>query len=184
MANQNDRTNKQDQREGTGQQNRRGAQNKKRNNQNQGNNDNQQTETGVAEESSEGALDEDNRVAIDNQIGRSERRSLRFQRAAFQKATRAPTHIGATCGCHLRRDRQASRSQYDPHVNLSYYKDRTREWISVSNATVTRDRRRPVSCQRQIGRCGFRTGGSAGTPDIHAWCDRRRCSTCGVPGGG
>jgi general stress protein 26 len=29
----------------------------------------------------------------------------------------------------------------DPHVNLSYYKDRTREWISVSGlATVTRDR--------------------------------------------
>lgn len=29
----------------------------------------------------------------------------------------------------------------DPHVNLSYYKDRTREWVSVSGlATVTRDR--------------------------------------------
>jgi general stress protein 26 len=29
----------------------------------------------------------------------------------------------------------------DPHVNLSYYKDRTREWISVSGlATLTRDR--------------------------------------------
>ena len=29
----------------------------------------------------------------------------------------------------------------DAHVNLSYYKDRTREWISVSGiATVTRDR--------------------------------------------
>ena len=29
----------------------------------------------------------------------------------------------------------------DPHVNLSYYKDRTREWISVSGTvTVTRDR--------------------------------------------
>jgi general stress protein 26 len=31
----------------------------------------------------------------------------------------------------------------DPHVNLSYYKDRTREWISVSGiATVTRDRQK------------------------------------------
>lgn len=30
---------------------------------------------------------------------------------------------------------------HDPHVNLSYYKDRTREWISVSGiASVTRDR--------------------------------------------
>jgi PPOX class probable F420-dependent enzyme len=29
----------------------------------------------------------------------------------------------------------------DPHVNLSYYKDRTREWVSVSGtATITRDR--------------------------------------------
>jgi general stress protein 26 len=29
----------------------------------------------------------------------------------------------------------------DPHVNLSYYKDRTREWISVSGiATITRER--------------------------------------------
>ena len=30
---------------------------------------------------------------------------------------------------------------FDPHINLSYYKDRTREWISVSGtATLTRDR--------------------------------------------
>ena len=29
----------------------------------------------------------------------------------------------------------------DPHLNLSYYKDRTREWISVSGlATISRDR--------------------------------------------
>ena len=29
----------------------------------------------------------------------------------------------------------------DPHVNLSYYKDRTREWVSVSGtATLTQDR--------------------------------------------
>ena len=33
--------------------------------------------------------------------------------------------------------------EFDPHVNLSYYKDRTREWISVSGiATVTRDRQK------------------------------------------
>lgn len=31
--------------------------------------------------------------------------------------------------------------QADPHVNLAYYKDRTREWISVSGlATLSRDR--------------------------------------------
>ena len=29
----------------------------------------------------------------------------------------------------------------DPHVNLAYYKDRTREWVSVSGiATLSRDR--------------------------------------------
>ena len=31
----------------------------------------------------------------------------------------------------------------DPHVNLSYYKDRTREWVSVSGlASVSRDRQK------------------------------------------
>ena len=31
----------------------------------------------------------------------------------------------------------------DPHVNLSFYKDRTREWISVSGiATISRDRQK------------------------------------------
>ena len=31
----------------------------------------------------------------------------------------------------------------DPHINLSYYKDRTREWISVSGvATISRDRQK------------------------------------------
>ena len=30
---------------------------------------------------------------------------------------------------------------YDPHVNVSYYKDRTREWVSVAGiATISRDR--------------------------------------------
>ncbi len=32
--------------------------------------------------------------------------------------------------------------EHDPHVNLGYYKDRTREWISVAGlATISRDRR-------------------------------------------
>jgi general stress protein 26 len=31
---------------------------------------------------------------------------------------------------------------YDPHVNLSYFRNRNREWVSVSGvATITRDRR-------------------------------------------
>jgi len=32
--------------------------------------------------------------------------------------------------------------EFDPHVNLAYYRDRTREWVSVSGtAAVSRDRR-------------------------------------------
>jgi general stress protein 26 len=32
--------------------------------------------------------------------------------------------------------------EFDPHVNLAYYRDRTREWVSVSGtATITQDRR-------------------------------------------
>lgn len=32
--------------------------------------------------------------------------------------------------------------EFDPHVNLSYYRDRTREWVSVSGtAAITQDRR-------------------------------------------
>jgi general stress protein 26 len=32
--------------------------------------------------------------------------------------------------------------QFDPHVNLTYYKDRTREWVSVSGtAKISQDRR-------------------------------------------
>jgi general stress protein 26 len=31
----------------------------------------------------------------------------------------------------------------DPHINVSYYKDRTREWVSVTGiATITRDRQK------------------------------------------
>ena len=32
--------------------------------------------------------------------------------------------------------------EHDPHVNLAYYKDRTREWVSVAGqASISRDRR-------------------------------------------
>jgi general stress protein 26 len=33
---------------------------------------------------------------------------------------------------------------HDPHVNLSYYKDRTREWISVSGVAETSTNRRKI----------------------------------------
>jgi len=33
--------------------------------------------------------------------------------------------------------------EQDPHINLSYYKDRTREWVSVSGiASISRDRQK------------------------------------------
>ena len=49
----------------------------------------------------------------------------------------------------------------DPHLNLSYYKDRTREWISVSGiATITSDREKEPRCTLRTGTRGFRRKGS------------------------
>ncbi len=47
----------------------------------------------------------------------------------------------------------------DPHVNLSYYKDRTREWISVSGtAVITRDRAKIHELYRTDWRAWFPKG--------------------------
>jgi len=47
----------------------------------------------------------------------------------------------------------------DPHVNLSYYKDRTREWISVSGtAVITRDRAKIHELYRSDWRAWFPKG--------------------------
>ena len=47
----------------------------------------------------------------------------------------------------------------DPHVNLSYYKDRTREWISVSGtAAITRDRAKIHELYRTDWRAWFPKG--------------------------
>lgn len=57
---------------------------------------------------------------------------------------------------------------HDPHVNLSYYKDRTREWVSVSGlAKVTDDRRKIRELYRPDWRAWFGDEGGArdGTPD-------------------
>lgn len=56
----------------------------------------------------------------------------------------------------------------DPHVNLSYYKDRTREWISVSGiASITRDRERIHELYAADWKVWFPEEGDArhGTPD-------------------
>jgi general stress protein 26 len=64
----------------------------------------------------------------------------------------------------------------DPHVNLAYYKDRTREWISVSGlATLSDDRekiRELYGCTSPTGRSGSATRATSGTgrPTTRASC--------------
>ena len=48
--------------------------------------------------------------------------------------------------------------EHDPHVNLSYYRDSNREWVSVSGtAFVSRDGARSGNCMHRTGACGFQT---------------------------
>lgn len=57
---------------------------------------------------------------------------------------------------------------FDPHVNLSYYKDRTREWISVSGiAVVSRDREKIRELYAADWKAWFPNEGDPrhGTPD-------------------
>ena len=56
----------------------------------------------------------------------------------------------------------------DPHVNLAYYKDRTREWVSVSGtATISQDRRAIHELYRPDWKAWFGDEGGArdGGPD-------------------
>jgi general stress protein 26 len=56
----------------------------------------------------------------------------------------------------------------DPHINLSYYKDRTREWVSVSGvASITRDRQKIHELYAPDWKAWFPKGDDArhGTPD-------------------
>jgi general stress protein 26 len=58
--------------------------------------------------------------------------------------------------------------QADPHINLAYYKDRTREWISVSGlATVSQDRDRIRELYEPDWKIWFGQEGDPrhGTPD-------------------
>jgi general stress protein 26 len=56
--------------------------------------------------------------------------------ATQKRASGADLWFVTLDGAHKLRDIES-----DPHINLAYYKDRTREWISVSGiASVTRDR--------------------------------------------
>jgi general stress protein 26 len=58
--------------------------------------------------------------------------------------------------------------QFDPHVNLAYYRDRTREWVSVSGtATVSQDRRAIRELYRKDWKAWFGDEGGArdGGPD-------------------
>ena len=72
----------------------------------------------------------------------------------------------------------------DPHVNLSYYKDRTREWVSVSGlATITSDRAKIHELHAANWKAWFPKEGDPrhGTKETRAWCwsactSMRRCS--------
>src|SRR5688572_8946097 len=58
--------------------------------------------------------------------------------------------------------------EFDPHVNLAYYKDRTREWVSVSGiATISQDRRAIRELYRKDWKAWFGDEGGArdGGPD-------------------
>jgi general stress protein 26 len=58
--------------------------------------------------------------------------------------------------------------QADPHVNLAYYKDRTREWVSVSGiATISRDRAKIRELYAPDWKAWFPKSGDPadGTPD-------------------
>jgi general stress protein 26 len=58
--------------------------------------------------------------------------------------------------------------EFDPHVNLAYYRDRTREWVSVSGiATVSQDRRAIHELYRKDWKAWFGDAGGArdGGPD-------------------
>jgi general stress protein 26 len=56
----------------------------------------------------------------------------------------------------------------DSHVNLTYYKDRTREWVSISGrAKISRDRKKIRELYKPDWRAWFGDDGGpdAGTPD-------------------
>jgi general stress protein 26 len=58
--------------------------------------------------------------------------------------------------------------EFDPHVNLAYYRDRTKEWVSVSGtAAVTRDRKAIHELYRPDWKAWFGDEGGArdGGPD-------------------
>ena len=58
--------------------------------------------------------------------------------------------------------------EYDPHINLSYYKDRTREWVSVSGiASISRDRAQVAELYAPDWKMWFGAEGDPrhGTPD-------------------
>jgi general stress protein 26 len=57
---------------------------------------------------------------------------------------------------------------HDAHINLAYYKDRTREWVSVAGlATVSRDRATIKALYAPDWKMWFQSDGDArhGTPD-------------------
>ena len=89
---------------------------------------------------------------------------LRSRAMATQKrAGGADLWFVATEGTH-----KLEEIAFDPHVNLSYYKDRTREWVSVSGvATLSRDRQKIRELYAPDWKAWFPDEGDPrhGTPD-------------------
>ena len=70
-------------------------------------------------------------------------------------------------------DTQSCATRGRPHVNLSYYKDRTREWVSVSGlASVSRDREKIHELYAADWKGGSRTKAIRVTArrTTRAWC--------------
>jgi general stress protein 26 len=83
--------------------------------------------------------------------------------ATQKRAAGADLWFVAADGTRKLRDLEA-----DPHLNLAYYKDRTREWISVSGlATLTRDRDKIRELYADDWKMWFADDGDPrhGTPD-------------------
>ena len=83
--------------------------------------------------------------------------------AAQKRASGADLWFVATDGTSKLRD-----IEHDPHVNLAYYKDRTREWVSVSGiASISRDRAKIHELYAPDWKAWFPSEGDSrhGTPD-------------------
>ena len=73
----------------------------------------------------------------------------------FDELAELPLEVG-TIEAWLRSWSTLEELVTDPHVNCGFYKDRTREWVSVSGtARVTQDKQIILHCKSGADRAGF-----------------------------